>query len=44
VPTVIDTEVKFEDESIYQGEWMNGAKHGFGRLEWKEGTYEGEWK
>jgi hypothetical protein len=43
-PTNLNTEVSFEDGSKYFGQWMKGAKHGLGRLDWEQGSYEGEWK
>lgn len=32
------------DNSKYEGEYLNGLKHGFGRYEWPDGSiYSGEW-
>ena len=31
--------------SIYEGDWVDGERHGHGQSNWNEGTiYIGEWK
>ena len=37
--------VKFDDGNAYEGEWLNGKKHGHGIYTWTEGhRYEGDWR
>lgn len=34
-----------EEGNIYEGEWANGMKNGFGKQRYEDGTeYEGQWK
>ena len=34
-----------KDRAIYDGNWINGTKSGFGTMKWSDGTlFEGEWK
>ncbi len=35
----------FTNQSIYVGEWRNGARHGVGKQYWQDGSYYyGYWK
>lgn len=37
--------VKLINGSIYNGEWLEGKRHGRGTLMWEDGSrYEGEWR
>lgn len=38
-PTAIIQEVHFKDDSVYQGEWMAGMRHGTGTLTWDKNKY-----
>ena len=36
--------MQYENESVYEGQWEHGLKHGYGRLTNGEGdVYEGDW-
>ena len=37
--------VELENGITYEGEWLNGMKHGNGNQIWADGSqYKGEWK
>ncbi len=34
-----------EDDTVYQGDWQSGKRHGQGKLHWPDGSfYEGNWR
>ena len=37
--------VQLESGAVYEGEWLDGVRDGYGRQEWPDGSkYEGEWR
>ena len=34
----------YSNNQSYDGEWLNGKRHGFGEFKSTDGSYEGEWK
>ena len=38
------SEIKLKNMSIYEGEWLQGKRHGQGILRWEDGSvYKGSW-